>query len=367
MRFRLPLIRSTQDDVESVEAWDADIRRRRWIIGGCVTLLVLASVAWVLLTAWRSPGTGPQTPIAGAPSAPVAQSLAGLNPALLVSDALAASGPEALKLNAAIPISTLPNPALPAFAAITDPRDLSTAEDCLTAAVYYEAGYELLDGQRAVAQVVLNRVRHPFYPKSVCGVVLQGFQRPTGCQFSFTCDGAWAAPADPKRFADARVVARAALDGYVHRAVGSATHYHAAYVLPYWAPRLVKVYVSGLHIFYRFPGYIGTAAAMKGRYAGQEVIPEARVLMRTSLEDPVVEDAPVIEVASLVVAPLPTPSPTGAVQAPLVTPIEAPAPAASAGHDAVARPVEPERRTPVSFRDDRPLVRPPAGIPKRGW
>ena len=80
------------------------------------------------------------------------------------------------------------------FAASPDPEMFERSLQCLTEAVYYEARSESEEGQRAVAQVVLNRVRHPAYPNSVCGVVYQGSERVTGCQFSFTCDGALGRP-----------------------------------------------------------------------------------------------------------------------------------------------------------------------------
>src|SRR3954468_6506981 len=84
------------------------------------------------------------------------------------------------------------SPARPFDVGAASADDFRSALDCLTAAVYYEARSESEDGQRAVAQVVLNRVRHPAFPKSVCGVVYQGSNRATGCQFSFTCDGSLA-------------------------------------------------------------------------------------------------------------------------------------------------------------------------------
>src|SRR3569833_1926122 len=97
---------------------------------------------------------------------------------------------DAVAINAAIPISSEPNPAArPYREAFATPADKLRATECLTAAVYYEAAIEPVDGQRAVAQVVLNRVRHPAFPKSVCGVVFQGSERSTGCQFFFSCDG----------------------------------------------------------------------------------------------------------------------------------------------------------------------------------
>ena len=95
---------------------------------------------------------------------------------------------DALAINAAVPLSTAPNPAARAFLDRAATKgDRLRALECLTAAVYYEAGSEPVEGQRAVAQVVLNRVRHPAYPNSVCGVVFEGAERTTGCQFTFTC------------------------------------------------------------------------------------------------------------------------------------------------------------------------------------
>jgi hypothetical protein len=140
----------------------------------------------------------------------------------------------------------------------------------MTAAIYYEAAYETTDGQRAVAQVVLNRMRHPAFPKTVCGVVFQGSTRATGCQFTFTCDGALARQPTDEGWARARKVAEAALNGHVMRKVGNATHYHAAYVAPYWSPSLVKVGTIGAHIFYRWTGGAGLPPAFGGRYAGGE-------------------------------------------------------------------------------------------------
>ena len=141
---------------------------------------------------------------------------------------------------------------------------------CLTQAVYFEAGYEPVDGQRAVAQTVLNRVRHPGYPKSVCGVVYEGSARGTGCQFSFTCDGALERAISPALWDNARLIARQALAGSVMKAVGTATHYHADYVYPYWAPTLVKLKTVGVHVFYRWTGPSGALAAFRGRYSGRE-------------------------------------------------------------------------------------------------
>ncbi|WP_366519915.1 cell wall hydrolase [uncultured Croceicoccus sp.] len=144
------------------------------------------------------------------------------------------------------------------------------AVDCLATAIYYEAGMEGADGRRGVAQVVLNRVRHKAYPNSVCGVVFQGAERRTGCQFTFTCDGSLARAPVPRRLAQAREIAEDALAGSVYAPVGLSTHYHADYVVPYWSQSLLKTAVVGTHIFYRSPGRAGRAAAFAERYAGEE-------------------------------------------------------------------------------------------------
>ena len=122
-----------------------------------------------------------------------------------------------------------------------------------------------------MVQVVLNRVRHPDFPKSVCGVVYQGAERKTGCQFSFTCDGALKRQLDADAWNRAALVAQRALNGYVVPAVGASTYYHADYVFPVWAPSLVKLATIGPHIFYSMPGALGEATALTGRYAGGEL------------------------------------------------------------------------------------------------
>ena len=142
---------------------------------------------------------------------------------------------------------------------------------CLTQAAYYEAGASGSDAEAAVAQVVLNRVRHPDFPKSVCGVVYQGAERQAGCQFTFTCDGALQRPLDQTAWNQARRVAERALGGYVVRPVGAATYYHADYVFPAWAPSLQKMATVGPHIFYRMAGSQGAASFLTGRYAGGEL------------------------------------------------------------------------------------------------
>jgi spore germination cell wall hydrolase CwlJ-like protein len=178
---------------------------------------------------------------------------------------------DAVAINAAVPLSTLPNPAARPFVlrAATEADRIRSLE-CLTAAVYYEAASEGLDGQRAVAQVVLNRVRHPAYPNSICGVVFEGSERATGCQFTFTCDGALARAPHPGLWRQARQVAEAALAGKVFKPVGWATHYHTNWVVPYWSAELVKSAIVGTHIFYRWEGGWGRAPAFRTAHAGSE-------------------------------------------------------------------------------------------------
>jgi spore germination cell wall hydrolase CwlJ-like protein len=192
------------------------------------------------------------------------------------------SASDAAAINASIPIAGGPNPRAPStvFRAAT-PLDQLRALQCLAEAVYYEARSETEDGQRAVAQVVLNRVRHPAYPGSVCGVVYQGPMRPGGgCQFTFTCDGSLAARPAGEGWLRARRIAAAALAGAVYAPVGLSTHYHTQQVLPVWAFSLAKAAVIGAHSFYRLPGTWGSLAANGRRYAGREPSPATIIATR---------------------------------------------------------------------------------------
>lgn len=180
---------------------------------------------------------------------------------------------EAIQENKERPFDATPDSPARKFELHADDSSRGRALECLTQAVYYEAASEGADGQRAVAQVVLNRMRHPGFPSTICGVVYQGSQLPTGCQFTFTCDGSLARTPIPSIWAQARKVAAAALAGQVFVPVGHATHYHANYVLPYWADSLAKQVQIGHHIFYRLKGGLGTDAAFSQRYGGKEPEP----------------------------------------------------------------------------------------------
>lgn len=153
------------------------------------------------------------------------------------------------------------------------PVDHARALQCMTAAIYYEAAMEPDAGQQAVAQVILNRMMHPSYPDTVCGVVYQGSERVTGCQFSFSCDGAMARAPSALYWQRARRVAERALAGYVYRPVGTATHYHTTEVSPYWAPSLDFIGTIGAHRFYRWRGAAGRGAAFVRAYVGGEPFP----------------------------------------------------------------------------------------------
>lgn len=140
-----------------------------------------------------------------------------------------------------------------------EPIHLSRAEDmaaqthCLAQAVYYEARSERTEGQLAVAEVIVNRVKDHRYPNTICDVVFQGATRTTGCQFTFTCDGAMKKTPGDRRWKKAQMIASHVVMGLNESRTGGATHYHATYVNPVWNSGLIRTEKIGLHIFYRFP------------------------------------------------------------------------------------------------------------------
>ena len=188
---------------------------------------------------------------------------------------------QAVKENAEIPVALGPNPVAAAFNFKGTAVAKAQALNCLTSAVYYEAGNQDENGGRAVAQVVLNRVRHPAFPSSVCGVVYQGSTRPTGCQFTFTCDGSMNRQPTAEGWRRATRIAEQALAGTVFSPVGWATHYHADYVVPYWAASMAKKAVVGTHLFYRWNGSWGQPAVFASSNSGQE--PSAAALRVAAL------------------------------------------------------------------------------------
>lgn len=138
--------------------------------------------------------------------------------------------------------------AIASRASASTPTTLGRAVDCLAAAVYYEARGESAAGQAAVAQVVLNRARKAGFPKSVCGVIYQGAGG-HACQFSFVCSGAMNGPRDPQAWTRSRRVAARALSGYVMRAVGQATAFHAARLGANPDGHMSRVAQVGAHVF----------------------------------------------------------------------------------------------------------------------
>ena len=194
-------------------------------------------------------------------------------------------GKTAEELNASIPFSTSPAEPMRPFRSITKSSPgYAAALTCMTQAIYYEAANEPLRGKRGVAQVVLNRLRHPAYPNTVCGVVYEGWNQPV-CQFSFVCDGSLRRAPMALQWRQSREVAEAALAGAVEPSVGSATHYHADYVLPRWAYTLGKVTQIGRHIFYRFPGRGGRPAIFTARWSAREAIPQIDLARFEEAED----------------------------------------------------------------------------------
>lgn len=208
--------------------------------------------------------------------------------ALPTADPLASGAESGRELGALIDVGAAARPFYSPGTGITHAR----AQECLAQAIWYEAASESEAGQRAVAQVVLNRVAHPAWPSSVCGVVYQGSERSTGCQFTFTCDGSLARRPSGASWARAQRIASEALSGSVYAPVGLATHYHTLWVNPYWAGSLDHIGSIGAHRFYRNRGAGGQAAAFSNAYAGLEPMVSGRTTA-----------APITAVAPVAAAP----------------------------------------------------------------
>lgn len=196
---------------------------------------------------------------------------------------LALAGTAGLALHVGVsaearPVAAAPVAAAP-FTVGGNLTDHARAARCLAYAIYYEAGNQSVDGQKAVAQVVLNRVRDPKFPRTVCGVVFQG-ARSKGCQFTFACDGSMARRPQAAAWRQAEAVAEGALGGTVMAQVGVATYYHADYVSPNWSSlsRTAKV---GVHIFYTPPGE--QFSELAARYAGGEPLIDVKKLVGSAI------------------------------------------------------------------------------------
>ena len=282
--------------------WLQIARRRGMLLSGAG--LAVAGTAALTVSGLVQPALASDTiELAPARAAALLEATAGNG-----ANNVQAVGEQAQLINAAMPFSDAPVVAarsfvLPAGGALDQRRALL----CLTQAVYYEAGFEPMAGRRAVAQVVLNRMRHPAFPKSVCGVVYQRNSTPV-CQFTFVCDGSLDRRPAAALWKQAEEIARAALGGYVERSVGAATHYHADYVAPSWAPLLTKISKLGAHIFYRWPGTWGQPGAFTGRYIGEprdpaSMRPPVNLARLTTEDDEPVISGPVTDGTQLGRAP----------------------------------------------------------------
>lgn len=229
----------------------------------------------------------PLTPFG--PPAPLAKGVPGLwhrappfgnlavPPVALASPINGQAREEARAINDRVPFVATPFRIAPSFVFTGDADARARATDCLAAASYYEAGNDER-GQRAVIQVVLNRVRNPAYPASVCGVVFQGAERTTGCQFTFTCDGSMARRRpSPTAWAQARRLARDGLDGYSDATVGHATHFHTDWVHPRWSQTLDKIAAVRTHLFFQ------AQAERPGRFSKPYMGTEPRIPALSSI------------------------------------------------------------------------------------
>ena len=239
----------------------------RW---GLAVMAALLAVA-VLLVAWPLLHRNASAPDEASPAAS-ATPLTAL-PAR-ASDAPVLATPtqapaDAKASNLAVPFSADKLSPAASFRFTGSTQDRARAADCLALAAMAEAGGDDA-GQRAVIQVVLNRARHPAFARTVCGVVFEGSQRRTGCQFTFTCDGSLDRRYSDSSRAAALQRAQEALGGRVFAPVGIATHYHTDWVFPWWSPKLLKIAQVQTHLFFRWPGYWGSSAASNIAYRGGE-------------------------------------------------------------------------------------------------
>ncbi|QGN53847.1 cell wall hydrolase [Novosphingobium sp. Gsoil 351] len=249
-------------------------------------MAALLAVA-VLLVAWLPLHRNASAPEATAPGAS-ATPLTALPARAADAPVLAAptqAPADARAQNLADPFSADKLAAAPSFRFTGTTLDRARAADCLALAALAEAGGDDA-GQRAVMQVVLNRVRHPAFARTVCGVVFEGSQRRSGCQFTFTCDGSLDRRYSEAARAGALARAQEALGGRVYAPVGIATHYHTDWVYPWWSPKLLKVAQVQTHLFFRWPGYWGSAAAANIAYRGGE--PDVFAAAAPTIASPVV-------------------------------------------------------------------------------
>jgi hypothetical protein len=203
--------------------------------------------------------------------------------------------------------------------------------DCLAQAVYFEARGESPRGQAAVATVIMNRVKNPSFPKTVCGVVYQGANHRNGCQFSFACDGEAERVVERTAWARARTVAARALSGVVLRDVGSATHFHTTGVDPEWGSRMLRVAQVGLHVFYRRNPHAAPPESGDDAEDAPQFVSRPAAPAELRLAAAVIAPAVPADLAKVATAPATT-------VAPAFKPAEAAAPMAKVDSPAPARP-----------------------------
>jgi spore germination cell wall hydrolase CwlJ-like protein len=200
---------------------------------------------------------GPADVAMPAPAAPAAADAAAASPALNAIDQVVPMAPMPMAMSTQLAYARETAPPT-AFDLVPDKDkygDKVTAADikCMTDAIYFESRGESYRGQVAVGQVVMNRLAHPIYPKTICQVVYQNQHMRNACQFSFACDGIPETVNDQKSWKQAGEIALGVINGSLYLTeVGKATHYHATYVYPDWAPRLKRTAKIGHHIFYQF-------------------------------------------------------------------------------------------------------------------
>jgi spore germination cell wall hydrolase CwlJ-like protein len=198
------------------------------------------------------------------PAMPLAAALNSSTP--IPSDALVLAGPA--KLAAPTTVAAKTDAAgKPNYSSLIDPKDAGRQMRCLAEAIYFESRSEPENGQAAVAQVVLNRVRSGIFPTDVCGVVYQDRNRPFACQFSFACEGKSLRIEEPGAWAVATRISQEVVTGAnFNPKVAEALNYHANYVSPFWISYLKRVDRIGAHIFYAMrPGANWAPGALNGR------------------------------------------------------------------------------------------------------
>lgn len=214
------------------------------------------------LAALRNPGAVVATPdrIAAAEDAPV--QVASLDPGVstealdAIDDAALGGAPMPRSQSEKLAYARADVPVTVFDGVVRDKKGNKVSEkelNCMATAIYFEARGESYRGQVAVGQVVMNRVQHRLYPETICAVVYQNQHKRNACQFSFACDGIPERVTEAKAWDQAEEIAKGVISGELYLPeVGYATHYHATYVYPHWAPRMKKVTKIGMHVFYHF-------------------------------------------------------------------------------------------------------------------